>query len=67
MPVLSLQPQDDNPCMRRGRLGLDIGEIQVQSDQDAPLCPDTSGNDRIVRFFQAFLGHGVRTEPRTAQ
>ena len=34
-----------------GRVGLDIGEIQVQSDQDTPLCPDTASNDCIVRSF----------------
>jgi len=39
-----LQPQDNQATEVFGRIGLDIGEIQIQGDEDARLLPTHRSN-----------------------
>ena len=65
--VLTLRPNDNDTGVLRRRVCPDVGEIQVQRDQDTALALSLERYRRILRSCQSFIGNRVGLEPLAAQ
>ena len=66
MFVLPLRPKNSGSGVLCRRVCPDVGEIQVQCDQDSPFGSRPDRYRRILRSRQAFIGNGVGLEPSIA-
>jgi hypothetical protein len=64
--VLPLRPDNNDPGVVCRRVCPDVGEIQVQRDQDSAFGPTPGGYHRILRSRQAFIGNHNGFEPSIA-
>jgi hypothetical protein len=64
--VLPLRAENDDPVVLCRRVRADVGEIEVQCDQDSPFGSGPGGYRAIVRSRQEFIGNGVGFEPSIA-
>ena len=64
--VLPLRPKNNDPCVLCRRVCPDVGEIQVQRDQDSAFGSRPDRYRRILRSRQAFIGNRIGLEPSTA-
>jgi hypothetical protein len=61
--VLPLRTKNNDPGVLSRRVCPDVGEIQVQRDQDSAFGPRPDRYRRILRPRQAFIGNRVGFEP----
>jgi len=66
VPVLPLRPKSNGPGVLCRRVCLNVGEIQVQCDQDPAFGLRPESYRRILRSRQAFIGNRVGLESSTA-
>jgi len=64
--VLPFRPKNNDPGVLCRRVCPDVGEIQVQCDQDSAFGLTPHRNRRILRSRQAFIGNRIGLEPSTA-
>jgi hypothetical protein len=64
--VLPLRPKNNDPGVLCGRVCSDVGEIQVQREQDSAFAPRPDRYRRILRSRQAFIGNRIGFEPSAA-
>jgi hypothetical protein len=64
--VLPFRPKNNDPGVLCRRVCPDVGEIQVQCDQDSAFGSTPHRNRRILRSRQAFIGNRIGLEPSTA-
>jgi hypothetical protein len=65
--VLGLEPQDDDPGVLIGRVRTDIGEVQVESEQDPAFAAHSRSNRRIVTTLQTLIPNGLGLETAPAE
>ncbi|SPF41941.1 hypothetical protein SBA4_2830006 [Candidatus Sulfopaludibacter sp. SbA4] len=65
--VMPLQPKNNNPGVLCRRVCPNVGEVQVQGDQDAAFGSRPDRNHRILGSRQAFIGNRIGLESSTAQ
>lgn len=64
--VLPLRPKNNDPGVVCRRVCPDVGEIQVQRDQDSAFGPKPGRYHRILRSRQPFIGNRIGVEPSIA-
>jgi hypothetical protein len=64
--VLPLRPENNDPGVLWRRVCADIGEIQVQCDQDSAFDSRPGRYCGILRSGQALIGNCIGFEPSIA-
>ena len=64
--VLLFRPKNDDPGVLCRRVCADVGEVQIQCNQDSAFGPTLVRYRRILRSREALIGNRVGVEPSAA-